>query len=34
MIPKVPDEAIISASTEGVRDVKMHEEPAIHDDLC
>ena len=28
------DEAIISAFTDGVRDVKMKEELAIHEDLC
>ena len=33
-IPKVSDEAIISAFTDGVRDVKMKEEFAIHEDLC
>jgi hypothetical protein len=33
-IPKVSDEAIISAFTDGVRDVKMKEELAIHEDLC
>ena len=31
--PKVLDEAIISAFTDGVRDVKMKEELAIHEDL-
>ena len=33
-IPKVPDEAIISAFSDGVRDVKMKEELAIHEELC
>ncbi len=33
-IPKVTDEAIISAFFDGVRDVKMKEELAIHEDLC
>ena len=33
-IPKVTDEAIISAFSDGVRDVKMKEELAIHEDLC
>src|SRR3989337_2769127 len=33
-IPKVSDEAIISAFSDGVRDVKMKEELAIHEDLC
>ena len=33
-IPKVSDEAIISAFTNGVHDVKMKEELAIHEDLC
>nr|XP_020194926.1 uncharacterized protein LOC109780756 [Aegilops tauschii subsp. strangulata] len=33
-IRKASDEAIISAFTDGVRDVKMREELAIHDDLC
>ena len=28
------DEAIISAFSDGVRDVKMKEELAIHEDLC
>lgn len=28
------DEAIVSAFTNGVRDVKMKEELAIHEDLC
>ena len=32
--PKVSDEAIISAFTDGVRDVKMKEELALHEDLC
>ena len=33
-IPKVMDEAIISAFSDGVRDVKMKEELAIHEELC
>ena len=33
-IPKVSDEAIISVFSDGVRDVKMKEELAIHEDLC
>jgi hypothetical protein len=33
-IPKVSDEAIIMAFSEGVRDVKMKEELAMHEDLC
>ena len=33
-IPKVSHEAIISAFTDGVRDVKMKEELAIDKDLC
>ena len=33
-IPKVTDEAIISAFSDGVRDVKMKEELTIHEDLC
>ena len=33
-IPKVSDEAIISAFIDGTRDVKMKEELAIHEDLC
>lgn len=33
-IPKVKDEAIISAFTDGLRDIKMKEELAIHEDLC
>ena len=33
-IPKVTDEAIISVFSDGVRDVKMQEELAIHDELC
>ena len=33
-IPKVMDEAIISAFSDGVRDVKMKEELAIHNELC
>ena len=33
-IPKVSEEAIISAFSDGVRDVKMKEELAIHEDLC
>ena len=32
-IPKVSDKAIVSAFTDGVRDVKMKEELAIHEDL-
>ena len=32
--PKVTDEAIISAFSDGVRDVKMKEELAIHEELC
>lgn len=32
-IPKVSDEGIISVFTDGVRDVKMKEELAIHEDL-
>ena len=28
------DEAIISASSDGIRDVKMKEELAIHEELC
>ena len=32
-IPKVTDETIISAFSDGVRDVKMKEELAIHEDL-
>ena len=34
MIPKVSDEAIIFAFSDGVRDVKMKEELAIHEELC
>ena len=30
----VSDEAIISAFADGIRDVKMKEELAIHEDLC
>ena len=33
-IPKVTEEAIISSFSDGVRDVKMKEELAIHEDLC
>ena len=33
-IPKVSEEAIISAFSDGVRDVKMKEELAIHEELC
>ena len=33
-IPKVTDEAIISALSDGVRDAKMKEELAIHEELC
>ena len=33
-ITKVTDEAIISAFSDGVRDVKMKEELAIHEELC
>ena len=33
-IPKVPKEAIISAFSDGVHDIKMKEELAIHEDLC
>ena len=33
-IPKVTDEAIISAFSDDVRDVKMKEELAIHEELC
>ena len=33
-IPKVSDKVIISAFTDGVRDVKMKEELTIHEDLC
>ena len=33
-IAKVSDEGIISAFTDGVCDVKMKEELAIHEDLC
>ena len=33
-IPKVTDEAIISVFSDGVRDVKMKEELAIHKELC
>ena len=33
-IPKVTEEAIISAFSDGVRDVKMKEELAMHKDLC
>ena len=33
-IPKVSDEAIISVFSDGVRDVKMKKELAIHEELC
>ena len=33
-IPKVSGEAIISALTDGVRDIKMKEELTIHEDTC
>ena len=33
-IPRVTEEAIISAFSDGVRDVKMKEELAIHEELC
>ena len=33
-IPKVTEEAIISAFFDGVRDIKMKEELAIHEELC
>ena len=33
-IPKASDEAIISAFIDGVRDLRMMEELAIHDNLC
>ena len=33
-IPKVTEEAIISAFSNGVRDIKMKEELAIHKELC
>ena len=33
-IPKVTDEAIISPFFDGVRDIKMKEELAIHEELC
>lgn len=33
-IPKVSDEATVSAFTDGIRDVKMKEDLAIHEDLC
>ena len=33
-IPKVTEEAIISAFSDGVRDIKMKEELAIHEDMC
>ena len=33
-IPKVTDEAIISAFSDSVRDVEMKEELAIHEELC
>ena len=34
MIPKVTEEAIISAFSDVVRDIKMKEVLAIHEDLC
>ena len=33
-IPRVTEEAIISTFSDGVRDIKMKEELAIHEDLC
>ena len=33
-IPKVTEEAIISAFSDSVRDLKMKEELAMHEDLC
>ena len=33
-VPKVTEEAIISAFSDGVRDIKMKEELAIHEELC
>ena len=33
-IPKVTEEAIISAFFDGVCDIKMKEELAMHEDLC
>ncbi len=33
-IPKLTEEAIISAFSDGVRGVKMKEELAMHEDLC
>ena len=33
-IPKVTDEAIISVFSDSVRDIKMKEELAIHEELC
>lgn len=33
-IPRVTEEAIISALSDGVRDTKMKEELTIHEDLC
>ena len=33
-IPRLTEEAIISAFSDGVRDIKMKEELAIHEDLC
>ena len=33
-IPGVTEEAIISAFSDGRRDIKMKEELAIHEDLC
>ena len=32
--PKVTDEAIISAFSDGVRDIKLKEELVIHEELC
>ena len=33
-IPRVTEEAIISAFSDSVRDIKMKEELAIHEDMC
>ena len=33
-IPNVTDEAIISTFSDGVRDIKMKEELAIHEEMC
>ena len=33
-IPRVTEEAIISAFSNGMRDIKMKEELAIHEDMC